>query len=70
MLLTTSEKLARATMAEVERLLKILPTADAAGKAPTVAPAVYYGAAILGALFVLVVGKWFSARRQAQVMTS
>jgi sulfopropanediol 3-dehydrogenase len=32
-LLTTSEKLARATMAEVERLLKILPTADAAGKA-------------------------------------
>ncbi len=33
MLLTTSEKLARATMAEVERLLTILPTADAAGKA-------------------------------------
>ena len=32
-LLTTSEKLARATMAEVERLLTILPTADAAGKA-------------------------------------
>jgi sulfopropanediol 3-dehydrogenase len=32
-LLTTSEKLARATMDEVERLLKILPTADAAGKA-------------------------------------
>ena len=32
-LLTTSEKLARATMAEIERLLKILPTADAAGKA-------------------------------------
>src|SRR6266542_1156372 len=32
-LLTTSEKLARATMGEVERLLKILPTADAAGKA-------------------------------------
>src|SRR6188768_733083 len=32
-LLTDSEKLARATMAEVERLLKILPTADAAGKA-------------------------------------
>src|SRR5262244_2598816 len=32
-LLTTSEKLARATMTEVERLLKILPTADAAGKA-------------------------------------
>jgi sulfopropanediol 3-dehydrogenase len=32
-LLTNSEKLARATMAEVERLLKILPTADAAGKA-------------------------------------
>ncbi len=32
-LLTTSEKLAKATMAEVERLLKILPTADAAGKA-------------------------------------
>ena len=32
-LLTSSEKLARATMQEVERLLKILPTADAAGKA-------------------------------------
>ena len=32
-LITNSEKLARETMAEVERLLKILPTADAAGKA-------------------------------------
>ena len=32
-LLTNSEKLARATMGEVERLLAILPTADAAGKA-------------------------------------
>src|SRR5213592_2544324 len=32
-LLTNSEKLARDTMSEVERLLKILPTADAAGKA-------------------------------------
>jgi sulfopropanediol 3-dehydrogenase len=32
-LLTNSEKLARATMAEVERLLAILPTADAAKKA-------------------------------------
>jgi len=32
-LLTNSEKLARGTMQEVERLLKILPTADAAGKA-------------------------------------
>jgi sulfopropanediol 3-dehydrogenase len=32
-LLTNSEKLARATLAEIERLLKILPTADAAGKA-------------------------------------
>ena len=32
-LLTNSEKLARDTMDEVERLLKILPTADAAGKA-------------------------------------
>ncbi len=32
-LLTNSEKLARATMAEVERILAILPTADAAGKA-------------------------------------
>src|ERR1700756_2688402 len=32
-LLTNSEKLARDTMREVERLLKILPTADAAGKA-------------------------------------
>ncbi|MBX6424975.1 MAG: histidinol dehydrogenase [Variibacter sp.] len=32
-LLTNSEKLARETMAEVERLLKILPTADAARKA-------------------------------------
>ncbi|CAB3781341.1 histidinol dehydrogenase [Pararobbsia alpina] len=31
-LLTTSEKLARETMAEVERLLKILPTADMARK--------------------------------------
>ena len=32
-LLTTSQKLAHETMAEVERLLKILPTADYAGKA-------------------------------------
>jgi sulfopropanediol 3-dehydrogenase len=32
-LLTNSEKLARDTMAEVERILKILPTADAAAKA-------------------------------------
>ena len=32
-LITNSEKLARATMAEVERLLKILPSADIAGKA-------------------------------------
>jgi sulfopropanediol 3-dehydrogenase len=32
-LITNSEKLARATMAEVERLLSILPTADAAGAA-------------------------------------
>ncbi len=32
-LITNSEKLARATMSEVERLLKILPTADAAGPA-------------------------------------
>ena len=32
-LLTNSEKLAHDTMNEVERLLKILPTADAAGKA-------------------------------------
>ncbi len=32
-LLTNSEELARNTMAEVERLLKILPTADAAGQA-------------------------------------
>ena len=32
-LITNSEKLARDTMAEVERLLKILPTADAAGQA-------------------------------------
>jgi sulfopropanediol 3-dehydrogenase len=32
-LLTNSEKLARDTTSEVERLLKILPTADAAGKA-------------------------------------
>jgi sulfopropanediol 3-dehydrogenase len=32
-LLTNSERLARATLSEIERLLKILPTADAAGKA-------------------------------------
>src|SRR5467141_3544616 len=32
-LITSSEKLARETMAEIERLLTILPTADAAGKA-------------------------------------
>src|SRR6202043_3399554 len=32
-LLTNSEKLARATMAEVDRLVAILPTADAAKKA-------------------------------------
>src|SRR5262249_50256501 len=31
--ITNCEELARATMTEVERLLKILPTADAAGKA-------------------------------------
>ncbi|MEJ2432329.1 MAG: histidinol dehydrogenase, partial [Pseudolabrys sp.] len=34
-LITNSEKLARETMSEVERLLTILPTADAAGKAWT-----------------------------------
>ena len=33
MLLTNSEKLARDTMKEVERLLTILPTADLAGQA-------------------------------------
>jgi sulfopropanediol 3-dehydrogenase len=32
-MITNSEKLARATMAEVERLLKVLPSADLAGKA-------------------------------------
>jgi sulfopropanediol 3-dehydrogenase len=32
-MITNSEKLAKATMAEVERLLTILPTADAAGQA-------------------------------------
>src|SRR5262249_20679638 len=32
-MITNSEKLARATSAEVERLLKILPSADLAGKA-------------------------------------
>ena len=32
-MITNSEKLARDTMAEIERLLKILPTADAAGQA-------------------------------------
>jgi sulfopropanediol 3-dehydrogenase len=32
-LITNSEKLARATMSEVERLLKILPSADLAGQA-------------------------------------
>jgi sulfopropanediol 3-dehydrogenase len=32
-LVTNSEKLARDTMAEVDRLLSVLPTADAAGKA-------------------------------------
>ena len=32
-LITNSEKLARETMAEIERLLKILPSADLAGKA-------------------------------------
>jgi sulfopropanediol 3-dehydrogenase len=32
-MITNSEKLARDTMSEVERLLKILPTADAAGQA-------------------------------------
>jgi sulfopropanediol 3-dehydrogenase len=32
-LITNSEKLARDTMSEIERLLRILPTADAAGKA-------------------------------------
>jgi sulfopropanediol 3-dehydrogenase len=34
-MITNSEKLARETMAEVERLLTILPTADAAGQAWT-----------------------------------
>ena len=33
MLLTNSEKFARETMAEIERLLQILPTADHARKA-------------------------------------
>ena len=32
-MITNSEKLARDTMAEIERLLKILPTADTAGQA-------------------------------------
>ena len=46
-----------------------MQAAEAAGKAATVAPAVYYGAAIGGALFVLAVGKWFASRRQAEVTT-
>jgi YjbE family integral membrane protein len=46
-----------------------MKAAEAAGAAPTVVPAVYYAAGIAGALFVLVVGKWFASRRQAEVTT-
>lgn len=46
-----------------------MKAAEAAGAAPSVAPAVYYGAGIAGALFVLAVGKWFASRRQAEVTT-
>lgn len=43
--------------------------AEQAGAAPVVVPAVYYAAAVIGALLVLVTGKWFaSRRRQAEVM--
>jgi YjbE family integral membrane protein len=45
-----------------------VPTQAGEGSAAaTVAPAVYYGAAIVGALLVLVLGKWFAARRQGGV---
>jgi YjbE family integral membrane protein len=39
------------------------PATDGA-TAAAVAPAVYYGAGIIGALLVLVIGKWFAARRR------
>lgn len=46
----------------------MVPAATPEGKA-VVMPAVYYGAGIAGALFVLVVGKWFASRRKAEVQT-
>jgi predicted tellurium resistance membrane protein TerC len=39
------------------------------GAAPEIASMVYYGAAVIGALFVLVVGKWLASRREAGVVT-
>lgn len=45
-----------------------MTTPEAGGK-PAVVSTVYYAAAIGGALFVLVVGKWFASRRQAEVTT-
>jgi YjbE family integral membrane protein len=46
-----------------------MTTPDAAGGKPAVVSTVYYAAAIGGALFVLVVGKWFASRRKAEVTT-
>jgi len=48
-----------------------VPTQAAAkpGALPDVVPVVYYAAAVVGALIVLIVGKWFASRREAGVMT-
>ena len=43
--------------------------ADKAGALPEVLPAVYYAAAIGGALLVLAIGKWFASRRVAGAET-
>jgi YjbE family integral membrane protein len=45
-----------------------MTTPEAGGK-PAVVSSVYYAAAIGGALFVLVVGKWFASRRKVEVTT-
>jgi YjbE family integral membrane protein len=46
-----------------------MTTPEAAGGKPAVVPTAYYAAAIGGALFVLLVGKWFASRRKAEVTT-
>jgi YjbE family integral membrane protein len=47
-----------------------MQAAAKAGAKPEIVPAVYYAAAIIGAVFVLAVGKWFASRQdKAGVVT-